>query len=140
MSAQVDTPSTLAARSRDENFPVASLLLPRATRERLLAVYAFARLTDQIGDEWDGDRLARLDWVESELTAAAAGTATHPVFVQLEPVLARLDCGPGPFRDLIEANRVDRAVLPAIIVHSSAGPGRRVSSAASWMRRRGDAE
>jgi len=110
VSAQVDTPSTLAARSRDENFSVASLLLPRATRERLLAVYAFARLTDQIGDEGDGDRLARLDWVESELTAAAAGTATHPVFVQLEPVLARLDCGPGPFRDLIEANRVDQRV------------------------------
>ena len=44
-----------------ENFTVASLLLGRATREHLMAIYGFARLVDQLGDEVDGDRLAILD-------------------------------------------------------------------------------
>ena len=34
-----------------ENFPVASRLLPASARDDLLALYGFARLTDDIGDE-----------------------------------------------------------------------------------------
>ena len=41
----------LLAQADHENFPVATRLLPRAAREHLLAVYGFARLTDDIGDE-----------------------------------------------------------------------------------------
>jgi squalene synthase HpnC len=93
-----------------ENFPVASVLLPRRVRSHLLAVYGFARLADDIGDEVEGDRLAQLDWLESELERAAAGTATHPILVQLTPTLAQPGVTLDPFRALIEANRVDQRV------------------------------
>ena len=56
----------------------------------------FARLTDDIGDEADGDRLAQLDWLDAELDRAAAGDATHPVFQRLSPVIRRLGLEPGP--------------------------------------------
>src|SRR3989441_7308257 len=39
------------ARSHDENFPVASRLLPRSMRPHVAALYAFARVADDIADE-----------------------------------------------------------------------------------------
>ena len=39
------------ARSGGENFPVASILAPRAARPHLRAIYGFARLVDNLGDE-----------------------------------------------------------------------------------------
>src|SRR5438105_15948525 len=39
------------ARSHYENFPVASMLLPRAMRPHVAAVYAFARRADDMADE-----------------------------------------------------------------------------------------
>src|SRR5204863_288741 len=56
--------SAVAARARTENFPVASLLFPRAVRPHLRAIYGFARLVDILGDEYEGDRLAALDELE----------------------------------------------------------------------------
>jgi phytoene synthase len=54
------------ARQHYENFPVASLLLPRATRHHVAAIYAFARIADDFADEGDrpdAERLALLeDW------------------------------------------------------------------------------
>lgn len=75
-----------------------------------MAVYGFARLTDDIGDEAEGDRLALLDWLEGELGRAAGGTATHPVLQRLSPTLRQLDLPLQPFMDLIEANRRDQVV------------------------------
>jgi phytoene synthase len=52
------------ARSRYENFPVASRLLPSSMRPHVAAVYAFARVADDIADEGtesSADRRARLD-------------------------------------------------------------------------------
>jgi phytoene/squalene synthetase len=58
----VALPSTesVLGQASDENFPVALRLLPRAVRDHLLAVYGFARLADDIGDEAEGDRLELL--------------------------------------------------------------------------------
>ncbi len=67
--------SDVMSQVRSENFPVASRVLPRAIRHHLLAIYGFARLVDDMGDEAEGDRLAQLDWAEDELASAAAGTA-----------------------------------------------------------------
>jgi squalene synthase HpnC len=93
-----------------ENFPVASRLLPRAQRGHLMALYGFARLADDIGDESSGDRLAELDWLEGELDRAFAGVATHPVLVRLEPTIRACWLDRRPFLDLIEANRQDQTV------------------------------
>jgi len=107
------------SRARTENFPVASRLLPSATRRHFLAVYGFARLADEIGDEAvaspdapasTGRTLARLDWLEAELDAAYAGRAGHPVLVRLTPTLAELALPAAPFRALIDANRRDQTV------------------------------
>jgi squalene synthase HpnC len=75
-----------------------------------MAIYAFARLTDDIGDEAEGDRLALLDWLDDELTLASEGRAIHPVFQRLTPVIQELNLSLQPFRSLIEANRVDQLV------------------------------
>lgn len=91
-----------------ENFPVVLKAVPAAHRAHLLAIYGFARLVDDIGDEYDGDRLAALDWIEEELQRARTGDATHPAMVQLTPLLVELDVDDEPFLALIEANRVDQ--------------------------------
>ena len=77
--------STVAAQAGHENFPVASRLLPKDARASLMAIYGFARMTDDLGDEADGDRLALLDLFEADLERAARGNATHPVLKQLTP-------------------------------------------------------
>jgi squalene synthase HpnC len=105
-----DTPREVAARARDENFPVASRILPKRAREQLMAIYGFARLADDIGDEAEGDRLRLLDSLEAELERAAAGEATDPVLRRLGPVISDLGLQLDPYRDLIEANRMDQRV------------------------------
>jgi phytoene/squalene synthetase len=82
---------TVLGQAGAENFSVASRLLPRAVRDHLLAIYGFARLADDIGDEAEGDRPALLDWLTEELERSARGRATHPLL-----------------RRLIEANRQDQ--------------------------------
>jgi len=96
------------ARARTENFPVASRLLGKRLHSRLLAVYGFARLVDELGDALEGDRLAALDWVEADLDRALAGRAEHPLLVALEPVLRECWLAREPFARLIEANRLDQ--------------------------------
>lgn len=63
------------ARSHYENFPVASRLLPAAMRPHVAAVYAFARVADDIADEGSDPpavRRARLDAWQRQLHEAAA--------------------------------------------------------------------
>ena len=64
------------AQTHYENFPVASRLLPARMRPHVAAVYAFARLADDMADEGDrpaDDRLADLDAWDACLNAAALG-------------------------------------------------------------------
>jgi squalene synthase HpnC len=105
-------PDAVAVMSKagSENFTVASRLLPKAQREHLLAVYGFARLADDIGDEADGDRLALLGWLDAELKRAAPGQATHPALVRLGSTICACHLPLDPFERLIEANRRDQVV------------------------------
>jgi squalene synthase HpnC len=109
---RIALPSAAAidGRAGGENFAVASRLLPRAQREHLRALYGFARLADELGDEIEGDRLAALDWLERELDLAYAGAATHPLLRRLEPTLVVCRLPRDPFQRLIEANRQDQHV------------------------------
>lgn len=102
-----DLDSIMSQRG-SENFPVVLRVLPARPRSHLLAIYGFARLVDDIGDEYEGDRLAALDWIEAELHRARDGEAVHPVMVALTPLLADLGVDNGPFLALIEANRLDQ--------------------------------
>jgi squalene synthase HpnC len=98
------------ARAGSENFPVASRVLPRRARSHLLAIYGFARLTDELGDSAPGDRLAALDWLEEDLERAYEGRAENPLLKQLEATLRECSLPREPFVRLIEANRADQSV------------------------------
>lgn len=111
--APAPAPEAVMARAGGENFPVASRVLGGAMRERLLALYGFARLADELGDA-DGrsaaERLAALDWLEGELDRAYDGGASHPLLAALTPVLRECGLPRAPFLALIEANRTDQRV------------------------------
>jgi squalene synthase HpnC len=103
------TQTSVTRQAGSENFPVASRVLPRGQREHLRAIYGFARLVDDAGDESPGDRLALLDWVDSDLDRLFAGTQPqHPVVRALVPAVGACGLEPGPFRRLVEANRRDQ--------------------------------
>jgi len=110
LSGYLDAPGGVLARARHENFPVASRVLSADVRTNLMAIYGFARLADDLGDEAQGDRLTQLDWLDAELDRAAAGEATHPVLQRLSPAISGLRLSLEPFRNLIEANRMDQHV------------------------------
>ena len=113
-SAPAAPPSWLAERvmskARTENFPVASRLLPQDVRDHLLAIYGFARLVDDLGDEALGDRAAHLDWLDHELDRVYRGRPTHPLLQRLVPTVRRFRIPPEPFEKLIAANRQDQVV------------------------------
>jgi squalene synthase HpnC len=113
--APIDAPAAEAvmARARTENFPVASRVLPRRERRHLMSLYGFARLVDELGDGDERpppERLAALDWLESELDRALRGEATHPLLVRLGETARECGLTREPFVRLIEANRVDQRV------------------------------
>jgi squalene synthase HpnC len=103
-------PESILDQARAENFPVALRVLPREVRRHLLAIYGFARLADELGDEAPGDRLAQLDWLEADLDRAYAGNPEHPLLQRLAPTLTALALPRQPFLDLIQANRQDQRV------------------------------
>jgi squalene synthase HpnC len=90
---------------------VALRWLPGQLRRDLLALYGFARLADELGDEVDADRLACLDELERDLERAFAGAARHPLLRRLTPTLRAHSLPSQPFRLLIEANRRDQQVV-----------------------------
>jgi len=126
--------SSVAARGRTENFPVASLLFPRALRPHLRAVYGFARLVDILGDELEGDRLAALDELEAEVDACYDGEPSWEVMRALQPTIRDCALPREPFLRLIEANRMDQRIseyetwadLKRYCVHSADPVGRLV--------------
>jgi squalene synthase HpnC len=92
------------ARASGENFPVVSVLAPRWARPHLRAIYGFARLVDNLGDEAEGDRTALLDELERELD----GTPRSEVVQRLHVSIEERSLPPEPFARLIEANRIDQ--------------------------------
>lgn len=103
-------PAARMDRAHAENFPVALRLLPARERRHLLAIYGFARLCDDLGDEAEGDRPALLDALEDELDRAYAGTARHPDLTRLAAALREVPLPAEPFRRLLEAGRRDQRI------------------------------
>ncbi len=100
------------ARSHYENFPVASRLLPPAMRPHVAAVYAFARVADDIADEGTDSpevRRARLDAWRGRLHEAAGGAAQgsasrdDQIFLALGHSIRSLDLPVSLFDDLLSA-------------------------------------
>ena len=110
------------ARHHYENFPVASLLLPRRTRRHVAAVYAFARAADDFADEgeWtvqqrkqllDGwsDRLRQALSTNDPGVPPRAGEPpnTVEIFVALGSTVRDCSVPEGLLEDLLSAFRQD---------------------------------
>jgi phytoene synthase len=96
-----------AKRPRDENFPVASLVLAPECRNAVLAFYAFARMADDIADAPDlksAEKLQRLDALEHALIGADPAV---PQAERLHAVDAQHGAGLVQGRDLLRAFRQD---------------------------------
>lgn len=101
------------ARSHYENFPVASLFLPKEKRPFLWSIYAFARTADDFADEGTlsaDERLHRLDDWEARLQRCTAGQPDGPVFIALADTMERTGAPPRLFADLLTAFRMDVTV------------------------------
>ena len=97
-----------------ENFPVASLLCPRALRPAVRAIYAYARTADDLADEGAASAAERLDELaayEADLHAVAAGTAPSSrwpvVFTPLAEALRRHRLPVPLLADLLSAFKQD---------------------------------
>ncbi|HEY1819444.1 MAG TPA: squalene synthase HpnC [Trebonia sp.] len=122
ITAQVSL--AVAAKASAENFPVALRVLPKRWRADLTALYGFARLTDDLGDEplpglprhadaetVTATRLKLLDELQTDV---------QRIYTDDEPELRAIrelkrtvrDCGvpAKPLYDLIQANRQDQLV------------------------------
>lgn len=95
------------ARSHYENFPVASLMLPKKVRTPIAVIYAFARTADDFADEGNltpDERLALLAAYRQQLeTIDSDATQTEPVFIALADVIARYRLPIQLFHDLLTA-------------------------------------
>jgi squalene synthase HpnC len=90
-----------------ENFPVASLLLPRRLRLPIEVIYRFARNADDIADEGDAAadvRLARLSVYRDALERIAAGAEPgEPLFADVARIVREHGLPVGLFNDLLDA-------------------------------------
>ncbi|MGV7206485.1 squalene synthase HpnC [Oxalobacteraceae bacterium A2-2] len=97
-----------------ENFPVASILLPRKLRPAVEAIYAFARSADDIADEGDAtpeQRLAALRAYEQALDQIAGGEPPpERLWQRLSAVITQYQLPLQPFYDLLSAFKQDVAV------------------------------
>jgi squalene synthase HpnC len=124
-AAAVDAMDPGAGRASGENFPVALRLLPTSRRKYLMAVYGFARTTDDIGDRAPPEqRMGLLDELEADLRRlyaslgrrggrGAPGDGGGPrteVVRALAPAVSGCGIPMRPFADLIQANRQDQVV------------------------------
>ena len=99
------------ARSHYENFSVASWFLPRQLRQHFFNVYAYCRISDDLGDEV-GDTAASLqllDQWETELNACYDGHPRHPALVALAETVHEFEIPKHEFADLLTAFRQDQS-------------------------------
>lgn len=116
-----DTPPTLEeareycarlARTHYENFSVATWFLPKRLRQHFFNIYAYCRISDDLGDEV-GDTAASLELLDqwqAELEACYEGAPRHPVFVALAETVRKFDIPKQEFSDLLIAFRQDQTV------------------------------
>ena len=100
------------AETHYENFHVASRLLPKRLRPHFHSIYAYCRISDDLGDEVSdsAQALALLEVWQQELDACYRGEARHPVFVALRETIRICDIPKEPFADLLIAFRQDQVV------------------------------
>jgi len=100
------------AKGHYENFPVASLLLPKEKRKYVYAIYAFARAADDFADEEGieggaAKRLALLDEWNGKLRDCYNGKVYDPIFIALAKTVEDNRIPIEPLENLLNAFRQD---------------------------------
>jgi squalene synthase HpnC len=100
------------AETHYENFHVASWFLPKNLRPHFHSIYAYCRVSDDLGDEVGSTEaaLALLELWGQELDACYEGRTRHPVFVALAETIKKCSIPKEPFADLLTAFRQDQSV------------------------------
>jgi squalene synthase HpnC len=100
------------AQTHYENFHVATWFLPAKLQPHFYSIYAYCRISDDLGDEVPDKSaaLALLDLWGRELDACYEGRARHPVFVALAETIRACAIPKEPFADLLIAFRQDQTV------------------------------
>lgn len=100
------------AKNHYENFPVASLLIPKEKRKYIYSIYAFARAADDFADEPDIEggkekRLALLDEWNAKLKDCYNEKAYDPIFIALASTVKDCKIPIEPLENLLKAFRQD---------------------------------
>jgi squalene synthase HpnC len=100
------------ATSHYENFHVATFFLPRRMRPHFESLYAFCRVSDDLGDEV-GDTATSLRLLDAwgamlDQCYDAPALSRHPVFVALRETVVACDLPRGLFHDLLRAFKQDQ--------------------------------
>ena len=100
------------AHSHYENFSVVTWFLPKHLHQHFYNIYAYCRISDDLGDEV-GDKqqsLLLLDEWEAELKQCYSGAPRHPVFVALRDTVREFNIPQHEFADLLIAFRQDQTI------------------------------
>jgi squalene synthase HpnC len=104
-STKID--SLALSQTHYENFPVASIVLPKHLREPIALIYTFARLADDFADEglhkpaW---RLGKLQGFKDELDLIGQNASTKsPFFSEFGTMIRKHNLPLAPFYDLLDA-------------------------------------
>ncbi len=120
----------MVANASGENFPVALRVLPATHRRHLTALYCFARLTDDLGDEAEGpgawgagtpkiggsgktppaSSASAESWKPTSAASTKARSRTAPALKTLADTVKECGVPAQPLLDLIQANRQDQQV------------------------------
>jgi squalene synthase HpnC len=109
----------VVANASGENFPVALRMIPARYRAHLFALYCFARLTDDLGDqakdqqnqETSAFRLKLLDDFEADIDRIYnCEQPLTPALAPLADTVRACDIPQAPLNALIQANRQDQLV------------------------------
>ena len=94
-----------------ENFPVASVLLPKKLRKPISAIYSFARTADDLADEGELEAPQRLvaleQYVQSFNDIFSGAETSDPVLIALADTIKSFSLSPELFTDLISAFKQD---------------------------------
>ena len=98
------------ARSHYENFVVASFFLPRRLKQHFYNIYAYCRISDDLGDEAGDPKIAlqMLEQWHNQLEACYRGQIHHPVFMALSETIEAFNIPITPFAHLLEAFKRDQ--------------------------------
>lgn len=102
------------AKNHYENFPIALFLMPREKQKYIAAIYAFARMADDIADEFNqsnaNERKSKLEEVEKQLLDCYQGKTHSLLFIALADTIKACQIPQELFLQLLQAFKMDLTI------------------------------